>query len=201
MTREEKRELNPEATWDDLAPVDVLGLEVVLADGRVLNCGGRTHKNKQGFDLVGNFVGSEGMLGIVTEDGSGYEDFLAGRGPAPAPAGCDGPGAVAAGGSSTTLPTRVGIAGGPALGQFRNDGTLAGNCSVFNFNPFNYYQRNDERFTLGAFGNYEFNEHAKAYAQLMFLDDRTNAVIAPSGAFFGNDVYTLSRDKIGRAHV
>ncbi len=44
----------------------VLGLEVVLADGRVLTCGGRTHKNKQGFDLVGLFCGSEGMLGIVT---------------------------------------------------------------------------------------------------------------------------------------
>lgn len=45
----------------------VLGLEVVLADGRVLHCGGRTHKNKQGFDLVGPFVGSEGLLGIVTQ--------------------------------------------------------------------------------------------------------------------------------------
>ncbi len=44
----------------------VLGLEVVLADGRVLHCGGRTHKNKQGFDLTGLFCGSEGMLGIIT---------------------------------------------------------------------------------------------------------------------------------------
>lgn len=45
----------------------VLGLTVVLPDGRVLTCGGRTHKNKQGFDLVGLFCGSEGMLGIITQ--------------------------------------------------------------------------------------------------------------------------------------
>jgi glycolate oxidase len=45
----------------------VLGLETVLADGSIVRAGGRCHKNKTGFDLVGLMVGSEGMLGLVTE--------------------------------------------------------------------------------------------------------------------------------------
>ena len=45
----------------------VLGLEVVLPSGEILRTGGRLHKNKTGFDLIGIFTGSEGMLGVVTE--------------------------------------------------------------------------------------------------------------------------------------
>jgi glycolate oxidase len=45
----------------------VIGLEVVLANGEILRTGGRVHKNKTGFNLIGLFVGSEGMLGVVTE--------------------------------------------------------------------------------------------------------------------------------------
>src|SRR5256885_4194253 len=45
----------------------VTGLEVALANGDVVRTGGRVHKNKTGFDLIGLFVGSEGMVGVVTE--------------------------------------------------------------------------------------------------------------------------------------
>src|SRR5258706_827860 len=45
----------------------VLGLEVALADGSLVRLGSRTHKNKTGFELARLFVGSEGLLGIVTE--------------------------------------------------------------------------------------------------------------------------------------
>src|SRR5438046_1488519 len=45
----------------------ITGLEVVLANGDLLRTGGRVHKNKTGFDLIGLFVGSEGMLGVATE--------------------------------------------------------------------------------------------------------------------------------------
>jgi len=45
----------------------VLGLEVVLADGTIVRLGGRTHKNKTGFELHRLFVGSEGLLGVITE--------------------------------------------------------------------------------------------------------------------------------------
>jgi len=45
----------------------VLGLDVVLPDGEILMTGGRCHKNKTGLDLIGMFVGSEGLLGVVVK--------------------------------------------------------------------------------------------------------------------------------------
>ncbi|XP_069321471.1 D-2-hydroxyglutarate dehydrogenase, mitochondrial isoform X1 [Eulemur rufifrons] len=44
----------------------VLGLEVVLADGTVLNCLTSLRKDNTGYDLKQLFIGSEGTLGVIT---------------------------------------------------------------------------------------------------------------------------------------
>ena len=61
--------------------------------------------------------------------------------------------------------------------------TLIGGTTPFNYAPYNYYQRPDERYTAGAFADYEISPALHPYLEFMFMDDRTLAQIAPSGDF------------------
>jgi len=45
----------------------VMGLEVVLPTGKIMRTGGSCIKSASGFDLTRMFVGSEGLLGVITE--------------------------------------------------------------------------------------------------------------------------------------
>ncbi len=60
-----------------------------------------------------------------------------------------------------------------------------GTTDTFNFNPFNFFIRPSERYQFGAFADYELAEGLEFYSELMFMDNRTNAQIAPSGVFGG----------------
>ncbi|MBM4209606.1 MAG: hypothetical protein FJ187_03490 [Gammaproteobacteria bacterium] len=164
---------------------DVL-LGTNMADGRGNIVIGLNYAKREGVQFGARPLG---QLGIVTANGANLSNFLAGTPPTPPVAGCGGPNSVAAGGSTTTLPTRVAIAGGPGLGQFREDGTLGSNCGVFNFNPYNYYQTPQTRYGGTAIGHVEFNEHAEVYGRLSFTNTTVRQQIAPSGVF-GNVFWT-----------
>ncbi|WP_205598286.1 TonB-dependent receptor [Caulobacter sp. 17J65-9] len=72
---------------------------------------------------------------------------------------------------------------------------------LFNFQPLNFFQRPDTRYTFGGFGSYTVNDQAEVYAQLMFMDDHTQAQVAPSGLFISQfavpcDNPLLSADQV-----
>ncbi|GAA0621311.1 TonB-dependent receptor [Brevundimonas kwangchunensis] len=111
------------------------------------------------------------------------------------------PSSFTCGGSGTGIPGQfiaLDAAGTPAftIGGTTGVGTgtftpYSAAAGAYNFGPLNYFQRPDERYTLGAFGSYQVNDKVEAFAQLMFSDYQSVAQIAPSGAFLG-PVRTLS---------
>lgn len=126
-----------------------------------------------------------GNLGIVTANGANYQNFLDGIQPtAPSDPECGGPGAVAAGGSGTTLPTRIGLFGVPSVaGQFRDSGNIGANCSVFNFNPFNYYQTPAKRYSATSLARYNINDEHTVFANVNYVTTSVDTQVAPSGIF------------------
>jgi iron complex outermembrane receptor protein len=59
----------------------------------------------------------------------------------------------------------------------------------FNFAPYNYFQRPDERYGFSAFAHYDVNPHARVYTEFNFHDSHTIAQIAPSGIFAFQEVF------------
>jgi outer membrane receptor protein involved in Fe transport len=54
---------------------------------------------------------------------------------------------------------------------------------LFNYNPYNYYQRPDERYTAAVYAHYDISDDATAYTEINFHDDRSVWQIAPTGTF------------------
>ena len=54
---------------------------------------------------------------------------------------------------------------------------------AFNYAPYNFMQRNDKRWSGGGFAHYKFNDSIEPYAEIMLMEDYSDAQIAPSGDF------------------
>ncbi|WP_367947286.1 TonB-dependent receptor plug domain-containing protein [Sphingopyxis sp. BSNA05] len=109
-----------------------------------------------------------------------------------------GGGANNCGGSATTPNGNVLVfdtavtTGTSTFYTFAPNGGFVNGLGVFNFAPFNHFQRPDERFTAGAFVKYEVSDSFRPYMEFQFMDNKTVAQIAPSGDF-GNTL-TLNCD-------
>jgi iron complex outermembrane recepter protein len=59
---------------------------------------------------------------------------------------------------------------------------------VYNFAPLNFMQRNDEKWSGGAFARYRFSDKVEPYTEIMVMNDYSDAQIAPSGSFFSTSI-------------
>jgi iron complex outermembrane recepter protein len=66
------------------------------------------------------------------------------------------------------------------------DQTFLPGPSFYNFAPVNYYQRPGRRYTAGGFADFKLSAAFKPYVEVMYMDDRSIAQIAPSGDFPGD---------------
>ena len=81
------------------------------------------------------------------------------------------------GGHATTI---VDNAVDPTTGAFRP----FNGSDLYNYGALSYFQRQAERWTAGAFLNYDVNDHVNVYAETMFARNTSQAQYGPSGDFF-----------------
>lgn len=120
---------------------------------------------------------------------AGYASWLRGAGNVPpSEAQCAGPGASdhkTGSGSTTAIPTRMEIFGaGGTFGQFRNDRTFGTEeCTKFNFNPYNFFQTPQEKYSGTAIGHFDLADSVEAYSRVSFSHITVVQQVAPSGTF------------------
>lgn len=68
--------------------------------------------------------------------------------------------------------------------------------AIFDFNNYEYLQRQDKRFQAGFMAHDELNEHLQPYMEFFWMDDRSTAVVAPSGIFIGGDPFTADNNEL-----
>ncbi len=68
--------------------------------------------------------------------------------------------------------------------------------AIFDFNNFEYLQRQDKRFQAGFLAHMELNSHVQPYAEFSWMDDKSVAVVAPSGLFIGGDPFTTDGNEL-----
>jgi outer membrane receptor protein involved in Fe transport len=115
-----------------------------------------------------------------------------------------GPGKLACGGSSSSATGRfldLGLVGGvlttladrtvdKATGAFRQ---YSGSTDSYNYGALSYLQRASERYTAGAFLNYDVNDNTNVYSEFMFARNSSEANYGPSGLFaFGTPSISCS---------
>ena len=70
--------------------------------------------------------------------------------------------------------------------------------TLYNHTPTTYFQRPDRRWTAGLFAHYDVHDKVEAFTEFMFMDDRSVAQVAPSGAFFVTDTLNCGHPFLSR---
>jgi iron complex outermembrane recepter protein len=139
----------------------------------------------------GNSYRADLTIGANFDDGRGNAVFSIGYQKTDAvyqgdrPYGIDNidSGSGGAGGSGTTVPSRVNFGTGntqivPATGVLQ-----PGTYALFNFNPYNIYQTPLERWNMYGAAHYEITDNVEVYMSGMFAKNDVKTIIAPGGIF------------------
>jgi iron complex outermembrane receptor protein len=125
------------------------------------------------------------------------------------PSKLPGPGGLRCGGSSSSATGRFLLLGATPNSNFATlaDQTVDAKTGAFrnytaadsyNYGALSYLQRAAERYTAGAFLNYDVNDHVNVYSEFMFARNTSSGAYGPSGLFaFGTP--TISCDPVGAA--